>query len=55
MRRSVLASAMVVGVLLCGSVPQASAASLEEQVTKLRAQIRRDVGVEASPGAGPGE
>jgi cytochrome c peroxidase len=49
MRRSALASAMIVGVLLCGAVPQASAASLEEQVTKLRAQIRKDVGVKLPP------
>ena len=40
MRRSALASAMGVGLLLCGAVSQASAASLEEQVRKLRAEIR---------------
>ncbi|HTU01891.1 MAG TPA: cytochrome c peroxidase [Candidatus Sulfotelmatobacter sp.] len=49
MRRSALASAMVVGLLLCGAVPQARAASLEEQAKKLRAEIRKDVGVKLPP------
>lgn len=44
-RRAALASATVVGLLLWGDVSQASAASLEEQVRKLRAEIRKDVGV----------
>ena len=49
MRRSASASAMVVGLLLCGAVSPASAASLEEQVRKLRAEIRKDVGVKLPP------
>ena len=48
-RRSALASAMVVGLLLCGAVSQESAASLEEQLRKLRADIRKDVGVKLPP------
>ena len=47
MRRS--ATAMVVGLFLCGAVFQASAASLEDLVRKLRAEIRRDVGVRLPP------
>jgi hypothetical protein len=35
---------MVVGLLLCGAVFQASAASLEDLAKKLRAEIRKDAG-----------
>ena len=40
---------MVVGLLLCGAVSQTSAASLEEQVKKLRAEIRKDFGMKLPP------
>jgi cytochrome c peroxidase len=40
---------MVVSVLLSGAALQASAASLEAQVNKLRAEIRKDVGVKLPP------
>jgi len=45
MRESAWVSAMVVSLFLSGAAFQASAASLEEQVKKLRAEIRKDVGV----------
>ena len=49
MRKSAWVSAMVVGLLLSGLVLQASAASLEGQVKKLRAEIRKDVGGRLPP------
>ena len=49
MRRSAWVSAMVVGLLLSSPVLQVSAASLEEQVKKLRAEIRKDVGGRLPP------
>jgi cytochrome c peroxidase len=42
MRKSAWVSAMVVGLLLSSPVLQVSAASLEEQVKKLRAEIRKE-------------
>ena len=47
MRRS--ATAMVVGLLLGGAAFPVSAASLEEQVKKLRGEIRKDAGVRLPP------
>jgi cytochrome c peroxidase len=49
MRKSAFLSAMLVGLLLSGPVLQLSAASLEEQVKKLRAEIRKDVGGRLPP------
>ena len=49
MRKSAWVSAMVVGLLLSSPVLQVSAASLEEQVKKLRAEIRKDVGGRPPP------
>jgi len=49
MRRSAWVPAMVVGLLLSSPVLQVSAASLEEQVKKLRAEIRKDAGGRLPP------
>ena len=49
MRASVWVSAMIVGPLLTGLAPQGHAASLEAQVKKLRAEIRKEAGSRLPP------
>jgi cytochrome c peroxidase len=49
MRKCEGVAAIVVGLLLCGPGPPASAASLEEQVKKVRAEIQQDGGRRLPP------